>query len=176
VARYRLRVQLIHWYELIVSADSSGEAVAKAEALTTTDNLAWQTCTDRNNRAQLRGLEQGICFTSRTFAVLIDRDYRPCASQSGDSHLRRTTQRQRDGGHRILWWVSAVMFQVVEIGRHNRAAVGSPKARSDRLLGQARFFACGYNRMSEGLHNYPLSALKLDVRHANWSNIYGDTK
>jgi len=29
----RLRVQLIHWYELIVPADSSEEAVAKAEAL-----------------------------------------------------------------------------------------------------------------------------------------------
>ena len=33
MARYRLRVQLIHWYELIVPADSSEEAVAKAEAL-----------------------------------------------------------------------------------------------------------------------------------------------
>jgi hypothetical protein len=33
VARYRLRVQLIHWYELIVPADSSRDAVAKAEAL-----------------------------------------------------------------------------------------------------------------------------------------------
>jgi len=33
VARYRLRVQLIHWYELIVLADSSEDAVTKAEAL-----------------------------------------------------------------------------------------------------------------------------------------------
>jgi hypothetical protein len=33
VARYRLRVQLIHWYEVIVSADSPEEAVAKGEAL-----------------------------------------------------------------------------------------------------------------------------------------------
>ena len=33
MARYRLRLQLIHWYELIVRADSSEEAVAEAEAL-----------------------------------------------------------------------------------------------------------------------------------------------
>ena len=33
MARYRLRLQLIHWYELIVPADSSRDAVAKAEAL-----------------------------------------------------------------------------------------------------------------------------------------------
>lgn len=33
MARYRLRVQLIYWYELILLADSPEEAVAKAEAL-----------------------------------------------------------------------------------------------------------------------------------------------
>ena len=33
MARYRLRVQLIHWYEVIVSADSHREAATKAEAL-----------------------------------------------------------------------------------------------------------------------------------------------
>ncbi len=33
MARYRLRVQLIHWYELMVLADSSEDAVTKAEAL-----------------------------------------------------------------------------------------------------------------------------------------------
>jgi hypothetical protein len=30
---YRLRVQLIHWYGLIVPADSSEAAIAKVEAL-----------------------------------------------------------------------------------------------------------------------------------------------
>lgn len=33
MAHYRLRVQLINWYELIVSADSAEDAVPKAEAL-----------------------------------------------------------------------------------------------------------------------------------------------
>jgi hypothetical protein len=33
VARYRLRVQLISWYELIVPADSAEDAVPNAEAL-----------------------------------------------------------------------------------------------------------------------------------------------
>jgi len=31
--RYQVRIQLIHWYELVVPADSPEEAVAKAEAL-----------------------------------------------------------------------------------------------------------------------------------------------
>jgi hypothetical protein len=30
---YRVRVQLLRWYEIIVSADSSNEAIEKAEAL-----------------------------------------------------------------------------------------------------------------------------------------------
>lgn len=33
MARYRLRIQLIHWYELIVTADSPDDAVPNAEAL-----------------------------------------------------------------------------------------------------------------------------------------------
>jgi hypothetical protein len=33
MARYRLCVQLIHWYEVIVRADSPTQAAAKAEAL-----------------------------------------------------------------------------------------------------------------------------------------------
>ena len=33
MARYRIRVQLIRWYELIVLADSPEEALSKVEAL-----------------------------------------------------------------------------------------------------------------------------------------------
>jgi hypothetical protein len=33
MARYRIRVQLIHWYELTVQADSPQEASNKVEAL-----------------------------------------------------------------------------------------------------------------------------------------------
>jgi hypothetical protein len=33
MARYRIRVQLIHWYELTVQADSPKEASSKVEAL-----------------------------------------------------------------------------------------------------------------------------------------------
>ena len=33
MVRYRIRVQLIHWYELIVLADSPGETSSKVEAL-----------------------------------------------------------------------------------------------------------------------------------------------
>jgi hypothetical protein len=33
MARYRARVQLIHWYELTVQADSAEEASSRAEAL-----------------------------------------------------------------------------------------------------------------------------------------------
>src|SRR5260370_41662382 len=66
------------------------------------------------------------------------------------------------------------MFQGVEIGRHNRAAVRAAKARGDRLLSQARIFAGGYNRLSEWLHNYPFSFLQTELRRDNWSNIYAD--
>jgi hypothetical protein len=33
MARYRLRVQLVHWYELILPSASGEDAVVKAEAL-----------------------------------------------------------------------------------------------------------------------------------------------
>ena len=33
MARYHIRIQLIHWYELTVQADSPEEASSKAEAL-----------------------------------------------------------------------------------------------------------------------------------------------
>ena len=33
MAHYRIRVQLIHWYEVIVQADSAEEASSKVEAL-----------------------------------------------------------------------------------------------------------------------------------------------
>jgi hypothetical protein len=33
MAHYRVRVQVIHWYELTLPADSPKEAIAKAEAL-----------------------------------------------------------------------------------------------------------------------------------------------
>jgi hypothetical protein len=41
MAHYRIRVQLIHWYELTVQADSAEEASSKVEALlTAADNGA----------------------------------------------------------------------------------------------------------------------------------------
>src|SRR5260370_42632772 len=66
------------------------------------------------------------------------------------------------------------MFQGVEIGRHTRTAGRAAKARGERLLSQARIFACGCNRLSECLHNYPFSFLQTELRRDNWSTIYAD--
>ncbi len=60
MARYRVRIQLIHWYELTLTADSAKEAVTKAEALSP------QRITARGKRV---GAETGLADPASVQAV-----------------------------------------------------------------------------------------------------------
>jgi hypothetical protein len=62
MARYRIRVQLIHWYELTVQADSPEEASSKVEALSPrqimTRGKAVRSETGLSDRASLEVIER----------------------------------------------------------------------------------------------------------------------
>jgi len=75
--------------------------------------------------------------------------------------------------HRVLRRVATVMFQIVQPRRQNPPTIRSAEALGNRLLGQARRFACIYDHLSECLHlpgplqlslpqNHPVFALEFN--------------